>query len=108
MAFRMLAEIPGLGGLDTTDPGAPWDYLNSIRSTPRSPERRLLIAILIDAVETVRNRKPHRQSLRRDAQRWFRSNDDNGVFTFVNICRCLDIDPTAVRRKLKNDLKKGE
>ena len=67
-------------------------------------ERRLMVAILEDAVDCFQkylwaadNRSRH---LRTEAEKWFLSNDDSWPFSFVNICHALDLHPDFLRRGL--------
>jgi hypothetical protein len=64
-------------------------------------ERALRAAVLIDAIRclvgpaAMRDR-PTRQS----AQRWIRSRDSKGAFSFSNVCDALGLDPSRLRRSL--------
>jgi hypothetical protein len=67
-------------------------------------ERRLMVAILEDAVDCFQkylwatdNRSRH---LRTEAEKWFLSDDDSWPFSFVNICLALDLHPGFLRRGL--------
>jgi hypothetical protein len=67
-------------------------------------ERRLMVAILEDAVDCFQkhlwatdNRSRH---LRAEAEKWFFSDDDSWPFSFVNICHALDLHPGFIRRGL--------
>ena len=67
-------------------------------------ERRLMVAILEDAVDCFQkylwatdNRSRH---LWTEAEKWFLSDDDSWPFSFVNICHGLDLHPEFLRRGL--------
>ena len=67
-------------------------------------ERRLMVAILEDAVDCFQkylwatdNRSRH---LRTEAENWLLSDDDSWPFSFVNICHALDLHPEFLRRGL--------
>lgn len=67
-------------------------------------ERRLMVAILEDAVDCFQkylwatdNRSRH---LWTEAEKWFLSDDDSWPFSFVNICHALDLHPEFLRRGL--------
>jgi hypothetical protein len=71
----------------------------------REPERRLMVAILEDAVSCL-STDPHRCNLRQrkqyeEAKHWV-STDDEGewIFSFRNICEVLGMDPGYLRRGL--------
>jgi hypothetical protein len=81
------------------------DYLHVYRAKPaETPERRLLAAILRDAIDCyiraccAQNR--HKKRSFREVEEWFFRADDSGVFSFVNICEVLRIDPGYIRRGL--------
>jgi len=65
------------------------------------PERRLLRAVLEDAVRTLLDRARANQrradKLRREALAWIVSDDRSDVFTFENICETLGIDAGWLR-----------
>jgi len=67
-------------------------------------ERRLMLAILEDAVDCFQkylwatdNRSRHLQA---EAERWFLSDEDNWPFSFINIYHALDLHPGFLRRGL--------
>ena len=82
------------------------EYLHVYQGKPaETPERRLVAAILRDAVDCylrdcfTKNR--HRKRSFREAEEWFFKSDDHGVFSLENICGVLNIDPGYIRRSLK-------
>ena len=70
-------------------------------------ERRLLIAVLANAVSDIDARPPRArvsdcleaEAARADAAAWFASDrrKDYPRFTFLQVCEVLDLDPAAVR-----------
>jgi hypothetical protein len=60
-----------------------------------NPERDLWIAVFEKALEDLT-----REKYERDAWAWFRSSD-KGIGSFIWVCRYLGIQPTAVRRTLR-------
>jgi hypothetical protein len=67
--------------------------------------RRLMVAILDDAICVYRN---HRHAVMRDrrrlhdrARRWFESEDRAYVFSFLRITEALGIEPDLLRRALR-------
>jgi len=71
-------------------------------SDPRSePERRLLVAVLEEAIGSllagIGEVTPERRAVAGEAERWFASDEHAGPFAFASICDVLDIDPTRVR-----------
>ena len=69
-----------------------------------TPEKRLMLAILQDAVDCVR--KGFHGSLERctrparDAVEWMSSEDHTSTLSFQAICDVLDLDANALRRAL--------
>lgn len=67
-------------------------------------ERRLLLAILEDAVRCFQTnlfaRGRRGRALFRDAEQWLASEDGTLYFSFENICELLSIDARSVRRSL--------
>jgi hypothetical protein len=82
------------------------EYLHVYQGRPaETPERRLIAAILRDAVDCylrdcfTKNR--HRKRSFREAEEWFFKSDGYGVFSLENVCGVLNIDPGYIRRSLK-------
>jgi len=70
-----------------------------------SPERRLLIAVLEDAVHVYRTQAgavlPRQRALFADAEAWIESDDRSWIFSFESICDHLGLDPEYLRRGLR-------
>jgi len=75
------------------------------------PAERLMLAILTDAINLVLQEPPptaiRRVLLRRKAALWIRINDTKWLFSFVNICETLSIDPGHLRAKVARLAKRG-
>ena len=74
------------------------------RSGESSPERRLMLAILEDALLDLR-RSANRRTLRMrrlagEVEGWFAANDDGWPCSFLRICHALGLDAGAVRTRL--------
>jgi hypothetical protein len=69
-----------------------------------TPEKRLLIAILMDALsqfEKVRNaRRPRDTQAREELRSWFFGEDLSWPFSFENVCAHLGLEPDAIRDQL--------
>ncbi|MGH7855044.1 MAG: hypothetical protein ACREP3_16465 [Candidatus Binatia bacterium] len=83
---------------------------NQFHSTIKSsnipdPERRLMVAILEDAVSCLsknprRCPRPQRKSFE-EAHSWINASDADGwIFSFPNVCETLGFDPAYLRRGL--------
>jgi len=71
----------------------------------RSPELRLVAAVLEDALQCVNRNVGVRNGRRwrefRDACRWFSEDNRNWPFSFRNICDLLGLDAHAVRERVR-------
>lgn len=81
------------------------EYLHVYRGqTTETPERRLLAALLRDAIDCylrdchAKNR--HRKRSYREAEEWFFKSEDKGVFSLENVCATLGLAPGYIRRML--------
>jgi hypothetical protein len=81
------------------------EYLHVYQCRPaETPERRLLAALLRDAIDCylrdchAKNR--HRKRSFREAEEWFFGSGGDGIFSLESVCGILNIDPGYVRRSL--------
>jgi hypothetical protein len=86
-------------------PLLPSQYAEMTRARAGTePERRLLLAILTDAIVTFQARaaSPRRAERRAfdEAARWLFSDDRSWPCSFVNVCEALGIEPGPLRRAL--------
>ncbi len=79
--------------------------LKFIDALPDDGERRLMLAVLLDAIRTVAKRRStggemrlDRASLREHA--WLQANDATEPFSFLSICHALGLDAGYVRRRV--------
>jgi hypothetical protein len=74
-------------------------------------ERLLLAAVLEEAITCYRRHAhatdEHGRSLFDETDEWFQSPDHTNVFAFESICDALDLDPTYVRRGLRQWRERG-
>jgi hypothetical protein len=83
------------------------NQFDAILKSPQvpDPERRLMVAVLEDAVSCLskdprRCARQQRKSFE-EAHSWINANDTDGwVFSFTNVCETLGIDPSYLRRGL--------
>jgi hypothetical protein len=70
------------------------------------PEKRLMLAVLEDGVASYQrhalSETPGGRAEFYEAVRWLRRNDEHWPFSFLNVCRTLDLDPSAIRRGLSS------
>lgn len=84
------------------------DIILPAQFIPRSaatPEKRLLLAVLEEAVGTYQRHAaasdlPSRRMFT-DAEEWFASEDTSWIFSFVAICDAIGLDATYVRSGLR-------
>lgn len=100
-------------------PSAPWRRLPVLQmeererqsparrnGPPADRERRLLWAVLLDAVHSYWHNRPRssngrgRRAWHREC-RWFQSSDRSSPFCFESICDALGLEPDYVRRLLR-------
>jgi len=80
------------------------DYLQVFQYRPAlTPERRLLAAILRDAIDSyMRNcfaKSRREKKMYQETEEWFFGSDE-GVFSFENVCEVLRLAPGYIRRGL--------
>ncbi len=101
-----------------TDTAMSWDivvpaqFFGDRNHNVFSPEKRLMLAVLEDAVFTVlkyagRSSKQARR-LVRDVEKWTAQRNGQWPFSFENICAVLDLDPEALRDRLRRLQLRGE
>ena len=105
MKNREYALEERLAGLFQPDTLLPSQFFDRVRRrSEHDGERRLMIAVLEDAVDVYRKQagaREHRgRQLFADAEEWIENRDRTWLFSFENICDVLDIDAEYVRRGL--------
>ena len=77
----------------------PEQYFDRLAArTSDTPERRLLFAVLLDAVIQLQRRNTSGAA---EAERWIRNVDDGeSPFSFRNVCEALGIEPMYLARGL--------
>jgi hypothetical protein len=93
----------------TTQSPPPYASETLLRlAPPATPEDRLMLAVLLDAVALLREHatgvRPHLQRLVADTARWFVSDDDGWPLSFANICLGLGLDAPTLRGGLEREL----
>ena len=75
---------------------------------PETPEDRLMLAVLLDAVALLREHatgvRPHLPRLVSDTARWFANDDDRSPLSFARICLGLGLDAPTLRGGLEREL----
>ena len=71
----------------------------------QAPEQRLMIAVLHDALDCLEKYRfatgSHGRRLFHEAKQWFLADETEWPYSFECICGVLDLDSSAVRRRLR-------
>jgi hypothetical protein len=101
-----LIAIHDTGRLFEPDTILPTQFYAMFKNSQyREPERRLMVAILEDAVSCL-SMDPHRSNPRQkkqyeEAKHWVTTDEESEwIFSFKNICEVLGMDPSYLRRGL--------
>jgi hypothetical protein len=82
----------------------PEQYFEDRRGKTLEPEKKLVLAILEDAIRSFQENHLARcgrsKSLFDEAQRWIFEARSDWIFSFENICSVLGFDPGYIRRGL--------
>jgi hypothetical protein len=94
------------GAILAPDTLLPTQYFDQVRrAAGRAGERRLMVAVLEDAVRQYLTHAgaddPHHRALFEDAEAWVEERDASWFYSFENVCTVLDLDPEYLRRGLR-------
>ena len=95
-----------IGSLFQPDTLLAEDYAaNFRRKIPLEPERTLLLAVLEDGIRCFQENlfavSGKRRTLFDEAKEWLFSDDANWFCSFVSICTMLNLEPSYIRRGLR-------
>ncbi len=98
---RLVAE--GLRHLFQPDTLLPLQFLAAQRQSSQvKGERRLIVAILEDAIDCFQKhltaKDVRSRQLWQEARDWLLSDDSSWPFSYLSICEALDIHPSFLRR----------
>lgn len=90
------------GGFVQPDAILPVQFFQTLRSKGCADgERRLMIAVLVDAVncfmKQIHATDPVARQLFEDAEAWITAEDRTWFFSFDNVCGALDLNPEYIR-----------
>ncbi|HEY2988793.1 MAG TPA: hypothetical protein VGL11_13765, partial [Candidatus Binatia bacterium] len=77
-------------------PGRYWEALRG--KAPLEPERKLMLAVLEEAIHTYRQNILTSRRLLREVETWLFDNQADDPFSFQAICDALDLSAECVRR----------
>ena len=93
-----------IGSLSEIDILAIHQYSECQGTSGRQPEKSLMSAVLLDAVECFQKylllHDEYSNRLFKEAENWILDNDREWLFSFINICDALAIDPHYLRQGL--------
>ncbi len=79
-------------------------YFSTVRTKPLLPEKKLMLAVLEDAVACFQNhvlqRTRRNWALFRETEKWVCDKSSDYLFSFENICTALNLDSGCVREGL--------
>jgi hypothetical protein len=95
-----------LASLFQPDTLMPAQYLDTYRrKTHLEPEKRLMLAVLEDAIACFQKyllvRDGKGREMFRDAEEWILEEDSKWLFSFENVCEALGYNPAYLRGGLK-------
>jgi hypothetical protein len=83
----------------------PAQYFSAPSRVVHQPERRLMLAVLEEAVLTfckhLGDARVRSRRLVREVEQWMDSRHTDWPFSFENICATLNLDPSALREGLQ-------
>ena len=106
MKIERNGSIPQWGeSLFHNDPLTSTEYFDSLKRTlPIESEKRLMLAVLQDAVECYQKyllaRRGKDKNLFSEAEAWILERDNRSTFSFDNVCDSLGLAPNYVRAGL--------
>ena len=83
----------------------PCQFFGAMGSGGLCSERRLMLAVLVDAINILQRWNPTSRARKSrifvDAAQWVLRRGTNYPFSFDNVCDALDIDPEMLRQRLR-------
>jgi hypothetical protein len=102
-SFKMDEKIMSLFEPDTLM--AAQYFQNFRRKTSLEPEKRLILAMLEDAVTSFQiyltARSGRGKKFFNEAEEWIMMTDDDWIFSFVNVCETLGLSPEYIRQGMR-------
>jgi hypothetical protein len=83
----------------------PSQYFGSLGSVGLSSEQRLMLAVLVDAINVLQGWQRVGSARKRrafaEAAQWVNTRGTNYPFSFDSLCDALEIDPDVLRSRLR-------
>ncbi|MEO6026251.1 MAG: hypothetical protein ABIR79_05235, partial [Candidatus Binatia bacterium] len=99
MIAKIAEAVRPLFDVSVPDALLPEQYFDRLAArTSDTPERRLLFAVLLDAVIQLQRRNTSGSA---EAERWIRNDTEtDSPFSFRNVCEAIGIEPGYLQRGL--------
>jgi hypothetical protein len=98
-------EIGATDSTGRTDVVLPCQFFAAMSSGGQCSERRLMLAVLVDAINILQKWNPISRARKSrifvDAAQWVLLRGTNYPFSFDNVCDALNIDPEMLRQRLR-------
>jgi hypothetical protein len=94
--------VTAAAAIDPTD----GDVARAAALRPRSPEERLCMAVLVQALWEVRRYHPASRE-GAEVRHWIASDDQSWPFAFCALCDVLGLDPAIVRARVGAEPSRG-
>ena len=103
---QSLESNDALDPSSTPDIILPSQYFEMTGSRRLSSEQRLMLAVLVDAINLLQSARgangTRRSSVYSEARQWVFAPNNEHAFSFNNVCEGLGIDPAMLRERLGN------
>jgi hypothetical protein len=104
--YSEFANEGSLFGRFNSDPGAVFEFYDAIkRNAYLQPEKRLLLALLGDALKCFQKHHDSKSGRGRrlfvETEQWFSAENEEDIFSFELVCITLGMNPGFVRRMLE-------
>jgi hypothetical protein len=104
-----MKDVQSVSSTDDTSPQAdiilPSQYFETIGSIGLSGEQRLMLAVLIDAINVLQSWRDGMNARKRrnfaEAAQWINARGTSHPFSFDNVCDALEIDSELLRSRLR-------
>jgi hypothetical protein len=98
-------EIEATDSAGLTDVMLPSQFFGTLGVSGLCSERRLMLAVLVDAINILqgwnRTRRARKRRTFADAAQWVLMPGTNYPFSFDNVCEALNIEPEMLRQRLR-------
>jgi hypothetical protein len=98
------AEFRTLDSMGVSEVLLPSQYFDAIRGGAMCSEQRLILAVLVDAINVLQDRDPMAGARKRhafaEAAKWVATKGNRYLFSFDSVCDALNIEPETLRERI--------